>query len=133
MPLGRYTIDMCKTRFHISKTALIVLMAMISTSGCSPQTRVGNPLETLNQTNVSPRKHIAAMQMLDGQPDNEDYLKALKRLIFVPGYTVAVRRQAFDRLEAIDEAELKRTIRQQFPRLQAPMWKEELLNLIATG
>ena len=130
MPLGRYTIDMCKTRFHTRKSAWIAILAIIITIGCSTQPTIDDPLTTLGQTDVSQRKHLAAMQMLDGQPDNEDYLKALKRLIFVLGYTVAVRRQAFDRLEAIDEADLKRTIRQQFQRLQAPMWKEELLNLI---
>ncbi len=128
--LGRYTTRMRKTRFYTNKSALIVMMAILSPIGCSTQPTIDNPLITLGQTDVSQRKHLAAMQMLDGQLDNEDYLKALKRMMYIPGFTVAIRREAFDRLELLDKAELKRTIRQQFPRLQAPRWKEELLEMI---
>jgi len=130
MHFGRYTIDMCKTRFHTINNAWIAMLAIICVIGCSTQQKIDDPLLTLRKTNVSQRKHLAAMQMLDSQPDNEDYLKALERMMSYPGYTVAMRTLAFNRLEAIDVVGLKRTIRQKFPRLQAPMWKEELLNLI---
>ena len=130
MLLGRYTTYMFKTRFHTSKPVLIAILAIISTIGCSSQPTIDDPLTTLSQTNERQIKYLTAMQMLDSQPDNEDYRKALKRMMSYPGYTVAVRMLAFNRLELLDEAGLKLTIRRKFPRLQAPMWKEELLNLI---
>lgn len=128
--LGRYTAAMHKTRLHKSMRSWIVIITILSSISCSSQQAIENPLATLGRTNVSLKKQLAAMQILDAQPATEDYLKALKRLIYVPGYTVAIRREAFERLERLDESELKRTVRQKLPILQAPLWKEELLKLI---
>jgi len=69
------------------------------------------------------------MVALDTHPD-EQYLDALTGLLWMPGYTVTSRRQAFERLLEYDEARLKKTIRRRLPNIGARLWQEQLCGLI---
>lgn len=99
-------------------------------AGCAAPRTVADPLATLDITETSPRNHIAAMEMLDAQPDNEDYQKALHDMIWRAGFITSTREEAFTRLVRSDLDGLKRTIRQQLPRLRARAWAERLCDLI---
>ena len=110
--------------FAISLT-LLTLWA-----GCAAGPTVADPLATLGTTQTSPRNHIAAMEMLDGQPENQDYQKALHDMIWRPGFITSIREAAFTRLVRSDLDGLKHTIRQRLPRMQARAWAERLCDLI---
>ncbi len=99
-------------------------------AGCAAPPTVADPLATLGTTQTSPRNHIAAMEMLDAQPENQDYQKALHDMIWRPGFITSIREAAFTRLVRSDLDGLKRTIRQRLPRMQARAWAERLCELI---
>ncbi len=110
--------------FAVSLTLLTVW------AGCAAPPTVADPLATLGTTQTSPRNHIAAMEMLDAQPENEEYQKALHDMIWRPGFITSSREAAFTRLVRSDLDGLKRTIRQRLPRMQARAWAERLCELI---
>ncbi len=72
------------------------------------------------------------MIQLDEQPpDDSAYEDALLEIIWRPGYTIDIREAAFARLEQRDPEELKRTIRQRLPQMNAWQWNERLCEIIA--
>jgi hypothetical protein len=92
---------------------------------------VEDPQAALSQPQLSARKHMGAMEALDAWPDDPAYLEELHAVIYRPGYTMAVREAAFERLEAHDPEGLERTIRQYLPRISARGWHAQLCRLIA--
>ncbi|TVQ57066.1 MAG: hypothetical protein EA377_01320 [Phycisphaerales bacterium] len=109
---------------------LFITLAMFSV-GCATTVPIEEAMGELRDPNNSPGRQVAAMNALDTTPEDEAYREQLHRLMYVPGYTVAVREEAFKRLEAIDPEGLKRTIRQRYPRLNMPGWSQRLSELIA--
>jgi len=99
--------------------------------GCATQVALEDPLGALMNVQNGPRTHIAAMEAMDGRPDDEAYLKALHRTVWHPGYTVDVREAAVDRLAVRDVAGLKRTLRQHLPRMAAWQGLTRLCEIIA--
>ena len=115
----------CKpTQFAVSVAVLTLWTA------CAGPPTVQDPLATLHITQTSPRNHIAAMEMLDAQPEDQDYQEALHDMIWRPGFITSTREEAFTRLVQSDLDGLKRTIRQRLPRMQARAWAERLCELI---
>ncbi len=87
-------------------------------------------MATLQDPTAGPRKLLGAMQALDADPTDEAYLKTLNDMMWRPGYTLQSREEAFQRLLDHDEAGLKRTIRNELPRMSARAWQERLCELI---
>ena len=108
--------------------APVLVLATLATA-CTSPVAVDDPFATLSQPGEGPRRLLGAMVALDSHPD-EKYLDALTELLWIPGYTVASRRQAFDRLLEYDEQRLKRTIRRRLPSIGARLWQEQLCGLI---
>lgn len=94
--------------------------------------RAGDPMKTLADPGALPTAHEAAMRQMDerGEP-SKAYLQQLRRICFQAGYVQAVREEAFDRLQRIDEPQLKETIAITLPKLDALAWREWLCDRIA--
>ncbi len=114
-----------------SLAAALVLFGALVLAGCQTTESLADPLGTLINDQHGPRKHIAAMEALDAAPSDEAYLKALHRTVWKPGYTVDVREAAVDRLIQSDLDGLKRTLRQQLPRMTAWQGLTRLCEIIA--
>ncbi len=110
--------------------SLCALTALTLWTACAGPPTVQDPLATLHATQTSPRNHIAAMEMLDAQPINDDYKEALHGMIWKSGFITSTREAAFARLAHSDLDGLKRTIRQRLPRMRARAWAERLCELI---
>ncbi len=111
-------------------------LAMVAAAGlglnrCAAPVAVEDAQTTLRAAGAGPRKHLAAMEILDRTPLEDQYLEALHEMIWRPGYTVGAREAAFERLVARDLESLKQTCRQRLPRISARAWQERLCELIA--
>ena len=95
--------------------------ATVTMWGCGP-VKVENPLSTLEAPHAGARNQGIAMASLDENPTDPAYLKALHRMIWVPGFTTPIREQAFARLRQHDLEGLNRTLRQQLPRMSDQLW-----------
>jgi hypothetical protein len=85
----------------------------------------------LNDVSTGPNRQLAAMSQLDAAGSDEAYIDALHRVVWRPGYTVEARAAAVDRLEVYDLDGLKRTLRQQLPRMEAWEGLTRLCDVIA--
>jgi hypothetical protein len=101
---------------------MAMVLAMMVLTDCSTAVKVDDPLAELELTGTPPVRHEAAMAVLDADPRSPEYLAALHRMIWKPGYAVASREAALVRLAAADLDELKRTIRQRLPQMSSGMW-----------
>ena len=72
---------------------------------------------------------VAAMEKLDEAPTPE-YISALKRMMWQPGFAESTRLAAFERLVKLDEPGLKEILRLQLPKLMALAWRRTLCELI---
>lgn len=129
-----YTMDMFPHppgRNHHFLACLAVLAGHVFITSCSSPIRTSDPLGSLRDHTLSPRVHFGAMEALDFETEQQDYLDALHRITWLPGYTVDVRQAALDRLETRDHERLMRTIRQYLPRITAWLWLNRLCDHIA--
>jgi hypothetical protein len=99
-------------------------------TGMGNNSTVDNPLPALQDVEQSPRVHYVAMELLDQQGPTDAYVKTLQRMMWEPRYLPEVREAALERLEAIDQDQLKRTIRQYLPRITARAWHNRLCEII---
>lgn len=112
---------------------LVIAALSCAVAGCQGMVNTStleDPLPALQDVNLPPRDHFAAMEVLDDQTPSEAYVETLERMMYRPRYTVDVREAALERLEAIDLEALKRTIRQYLPRLTARRWHRRLCEII---
>jgi hypothetical protein len=105
-------------------------VALLLLAGCAPQP-IEDPLATLTALDSGARRQMRAMTMLDETPDDEAYIAALHRAVWRPGYAVEVREAAVDRLAEYDPEGLRRTLRQQLPRMTAWAGLTRLCEIIA--
>lgn len=98
-------------------------------TGCAA-TPAGDPLQSLDRTDLAPARQIAAMQVLDADPSFPPYLKALRRIIVQPGYTLEMRNEAWDRLVKTDVAGLKSALELNLPRMLIYEWRREICKRI---
>ncbi len=112
-----------------SYQGLAIGFVILALAGCGPKT-FSDPVKVLRTSDRSPYDHEDAMAQLDSTPDNKAYNEALHRMIWKVGFAIDTRRAAFDRLEQNDLVGLKRTIRQQLPRMTTITWLEILCQLI---
>jgi hypothetical protein len=85
----------------------------------------------LRTTPNSPTRQIAAMRTLDVEPENDEYIEVLHRIVWAPGYTVEVREAAIDRLAERDLDGLKTTIRRKLPNMNALQARRRICEIIA--
>ncbi len=84
-----------------------------------------DPMKSLSNPESLPVVQVAAMEKLDEAPTPE-YIAALKRMMWQPGFAESSRLAAFDRLVKLDEPGLKEIIRLQLPKLMAFAWRQKL-------
>ncbi len=108
----------------------LILIAVLMLAACG-QT-IHDPGSTLQETGRSPRIHVACMELLDEQVglNDEAYRETLHAILWRPGYTNTARREALDRLWAVDADAAIRTIRQRLPRMGNWTWLSELCQWI---
>ncbi len=97
--------------------------------GCAA-TPAGDPLASLDRTDLTPARQIAAMQVLDADPNFPPYLKALRRMIVQPGFSLELRHEAWDRLVKHDVAGLKSALELNLPRMLIYEWRREICKRI---
>lgn len=119
--------------FHIPASLVIMAGYLLvgGVAGCNSPIMTSDPLGSLRDHTLSPRKHFGAMEALDSEPKQKEYLDALHRVTWLSGYTVDVRQAALDRLEIRDHDRLMRTLRQYLPRITAWLWLNRLCDYIA--
>ncbi len=107
-------------------------VAIGAVSGCTVQAPK-DPLKSLARPDQIPAVQIAAMQVLDAEPANEDYRRALRRIVIQPGWSVGLRREAWDRLATGDPAGLKEALALSLPKMEAFEWRREVCERIAAA
>jgi hypothetical protein len=115
----------------LRRAPAILLSLALLIVGCESTPNVTDPLGALAVTESGVNRHLVAMEMLDGEPTDEAYLKALHRVVWAPGYSVRAREAAVNRLRIHDLDQLKRTLRQQLPRMTAWEGLSRLCEIIA--
>lgn len=98
-------------------------------TGCQPSP-IDDPIAVLRNPGESPRRLVRAMEMTDAAPTEGERLEALHRMLYMDGFTTDVREQALNRLAEVDLDNLKRTLRQRYPRLEAWSWLTRLSEII---
>ena len=88
-----------------------------------------DPMQSLSNPGSLPVVQVAAMEKLDQEPSPE-YISALKRIMWQPGFAESTRLEAFVRLVKLDEPGLKEIVRLQLPKLMALAWRQKLCELI---
>ena len=88
-----------------------------------------DPMKSLSNPGSLPVVQVAAMEKLDLEPSPE-YISALKRIMWQPGFAESTRLEAFVRLVKLDEPGLKEILRLQLPKLMALAWRQKLCELI---
>ena len=88
-----------------------------------------DPMKSLSNPGSLPVVQVAAMEKLDQEPSPE-YISALKRIMWQPGFAESTRLEAFVRLVKLDEPGLKEIVRLQLPKLMALAWRQKLCELI---
>ena len=68
-----------------------------------------DPMKSLSNPESLPVVQVAAMEKLDEAPTPE-YISALKRMMWQPGFAESSRLAAFDRLVKLDQPGLKEII-----------------------
>ncbi len=104
---------------------------MVIVAACGGASYRGDPMKVISDTGAMPTSQLAAMESLDVAPTPE-YIKQLKRMLFQPGFTQEVRVAAFDRLQRLDEKELKQLIATKLPTYEGLQWREWMCQRIAT-
>lgn len=104
--------------------------ALVLASACTVQAPK-DPLKSLAKPDQIPAVQIAAMQVLDADPANDEYRRALRRIVIQPGWSVGLRREAWDRLAESDPAGLKEALSLSLPKMEAFEWRREVCERIA--
>ncbi len=131
MSLGRffYTPPMRpRRRPTLAKPVVSLLAAAVLAAGlwgCAA-TPAGDPLQSLDRTDLTPSRQLAAMQILDADPTFPPYLKALRRMIVQPGFSLELRNEAWDRLVTHDIVGLKEALDLNLPRMLIYEWRREV-------
>ena len=114
---------------RVCSRSVVALVAVWLAVGCAP-TPVGDPLESLGRTDLNPARQEAAMRLLDADPANPQYIKALRKIVVQPGYSRALRDEAWDRLVKNDPAALKEALEIALPKMSALEWRTEVCRRI---
>ena len=108
--------------------ALSMMVSMGALHACAVSAGK-DPMKSLSNPESLPVVQVAAMEVLDQTPTPQ-YISALKRMMWQPGFAESTRLEAFVRLVKLDEAGLKEILRLQLPKLMALAWRQKLCELI---
>lgn len=115
------------------RSALQCALALtLAVTGCTVRAPK-DPLKSLARPDQVPAVQVAAMQVLDADPSNEEYLRALRRIVIQPGWSKELRHEAWDRLAANDVAGLKEALSLSLPKMEAFEWRREVCERIAAA
>lgn len=120
--------SVCRSFSPWITVCLLVLSAVAMTS-CAA-TPAGDPLQSLARTEVVPSRQIAAMAILDNDPTNPEYLKALRKIVVQPNFVRELRDEAWNRLVRYDIAGLKNALELNLPKMQMYEWRTEVCKRI---
>jgi len=112
--------------------AVVACVALACTASCTVQAPK-DPLKSLARPDQIPAVQVAAMQVLDADPANDEYRRALRRIVVQPGWSVGLRREAWDRLATSDPAGLKDALSLSLPKMEAFEWRREVCERIAAA
>ena len=108
--------------------ALSMMVSMGALHACAVSAGK-DPMKSLSNPESLPVVQVAAMEILDQTPTPQ-YISALKRIMWQPGFAESTRLEAFVRLVKLDEPGLKEILRLQLPKLMALAWRQKLCELI---
>ena len=108
--------------------ALSMMVSMGALHACAVSAGK-DPMKSLSNPESLPVVQVAAMEVLDQTPTPQ-YISALKRMMWQPGFAESTRLEAFVRLVKLDEPGLKEILRLQLPKLMALAWRQKLCELI---
>lgn len=111
-------------------STLAVLVAFLAACSSGP-TRIADPAETIGDPSKPARRQLQAMNQLDATPEDPEYLRSLLRPITLPGYSLDVRKAAFERLWEYDREGLKNQLALTMPKQQDAAWRLWLCERIA--
>ncbi|MGA0872046.1 MAG: hypothetical protein ACO38V_02740 [Phycisphaerales bacterium] len=107
-------------------------LACVCLAGCSSgPSRVADPVATIGNPGESARRQLQSMNQLDATPEDPEYLRSLLRPITLPGYSLDVRKAAFERLWDYDREGLKNQLALTLPKQQDAAWRLWLCERIA--
>ncbi|MSR44059.1 MAG: hypothetical protein EXS15_01700 [Phycisphaerales bacterium] len=104
---------------------LWTVAVVILSCGCAA-TPAGDPLQSLSRTDLVPARQIAAMRLLDADPSSAEYLKALRKMIVQPGFSLELRNEAWERLLKSDPVGLRTSLELNLPRMMIYEWRREV-------
>ena len=115
-----------------TRAAALLAIALVFISACSSgPTRIADPAETIGDPSKPARRQLQAMNQLDATPQDPEYLRSLLRPITLPGYSLDVRKAAFERLWEFDREGLRNQLALTLPKQQDAAWRLWLCERIA--
>ncbi|MBC04634.1 MAG: hypothetical protein CMJ34_15230 [Phycisphaerae bacterium] len=117
------------TRKSSVPCGLLGLGIVLMLAGCGGPT-VTDPSRILADPGEVPARHRAAVGIAQGQLGDKETERLLRRMIVSPGYTVESREVAWDALVRMNRESLGRQLEVDLPRLDSPMWRARVCELI---
>jgi hypothetical protein len=117
------------TSFAFGAVGIFASMGVVCAISACAVSAGKDPMKSLSNPGSLPVVQVAAMEKLDQEPSPE-YISALKRIMWQPGFAESTRLEAFVRLVKLDEPGLKEILRLQLPKLMALAWRQKLCELI---
>ena len=117
------------TSFAFGSVVIFASMVVVCAISACAVSAGKDPMKSLSNPGSLPVVQVAAMEKLDQEPSPE-YISALKRIMWQPGFAESTRLEAFVRLVKLDEPGLKEILRLQLPKLMALAWRQKLCELI---
>ena len=117
------------TSFAFRAVGIFASMVVVCAISACAVSAGKDPMKSLSNPGSLPVVQVAAMEKLDQEPSPE-YISALKRIMWQPGFAESTRLEAFVRLVKLDEPGLKEIVRLQLPKLMALAWRQKLCELI---
>ncbi|RLT00802.1 MAG: hypothetical protein DWI18_01070 [Planctomycetota bacterium] len=117
------------TSFAFRAVGIFASMGVVCAISACAVSAGKDPMKSLSNPGSLPVVQVAAMEKLDLEPSPE-YISALKRIMWQPGFAESTRLEAFVRLVKLDEPGLKEIVRLQLPKLMALAWRQKLCELI---
>ncbi|MFZ9691385.1 MAG: hypothetical protein ACO3EP_05030 [Phycisphaerales bacterium] len=109
-----------------------IAISLACLAGCSSgPSRLADPVATIGNPGEPARRQLQAMNQLDATPEDSDYLRSLRRPITLPGYSLDVRKAAFERLWEYDREALANQLALTLPKQEDAAWRLWLCERIA--
>lgn len=118
------------SRMNAMLGVVCVSISILASIGGCAATPAGDPLKSLSRTDLVPARQLAAMEILDAEPTNPEYLKALRKILVQTGFVRELRDEAWNRLMKYDLSGLKTSLELNLPKMQMYEWRTEVCKRI---